>query len=343
MFADASTFDQRVALDTADVTSLSEMFQGATSYNNGCYVPQIIIAPSEVLPQVVLNWVDLDLDTSNVISFRDMFNGAVSFNRNVNALNTSSATTVARMFQSAAAFNNGCNPGVPSCPMTFDVSASPKSLGAVTTMVSMFNGAVSFNQNLDLLDTSTVTDMSNVFYAALSFNNGCLANVYTCPLDWDTSNLTILTEAFEGAGSFDQDIGDWNVRKVTNMNAMFRNAQIFDQDLSDWCFDGAVSHTDFALGASFQSLVERHPWFSTCPQQIVNAPFQPVLLTPPTSSEPPAAEAPDADESAPSIPSPGFALPETGRSNSVVPVVALWSMVLAALVLAARRLEETRR
>ena len=344
MFAETVLFDQRVALDTADVTSMAEMFQNAMAFNNGCYVPQLIGAPPAMVPQAVLNWVDPDLDTSKVTSFRDMFHGAVSFNRNVNALNTSSAITVDRMFQGALAFDNGCNPGVAGgCPLTFDLSAAPKSLGEVTSMVSMFNGAVGFNQNLDSLDTSTVTNMHTVFYSAGFFNNGCPANDVTCPLDWDVSNVTLFTETFDGAGAFNQNISGWNVRKATSMDRMFQTALVFDQDLSGWCFDGAVTHVDFETSAGFDGQAAKLPSFTTCPQQIVFVPFQPVLTTPPTTSQPPVVEEPLLGDPDAVEPAPVITLPETGRSKSALPVAALWVMVLAALVFASRRLVGARR
>ena len=46
---------------------------------------------------------------------------------------------------------------------------------------------------------------------------------------------------FNGASSFNQDLGDWAVHSVTDMAYMFSNAYSFDQDLSDWRVDSVTS------------------------------------------------------------------------------------------------------
>ena len=40
---------------------------------------------------------------------------------------------------------------------------------------------------------------------------------------------------FEGAQSFNSDIGDWNVSNAVNMSRLFYGAKTFNQDLSLWC------------------------------------------------------------------------------------------------------------
>ena len=39
---------------------------------------------------------------------------------------------------------------------------------------------------------------------------------------------------FEGATSFNGDIGSWEVNSVTNMSGMFYKATAFNQDISSW-------------------------------------------------------------------------------------------------------------
>ncbi|UWD34621.1 BspA family leucine-rich repeat surface protein [Mycoplasma cottewii] len=51
---------------------------------------------------------------------------------------------------------------------------------------------------------------------------------------WDTSNITNMTDMFNGAKNFNQDISNWDTSKVIRMYAMFQEAKLFNQDLSNW-------------------------------------------------------------------------------------------------------------
>ena len=70
-------------------------------------------------------------------------------------------------------------------------------------------------------DVSNVTDMSEMFRSADSFNQDIGS--------WDTSNVTDMSSMFSGA-SFNGDIGSWDV-SVTNMTYMFFGLSSFNQDI----------------------------------------------------------------------------------------------------------------
>ena len=95
-----------------------------------------------------------------------------------------------------------------------------------------------------------------MFHDALVFNQ---------PLNsWDTSSATQIRNMFEGASAFNQPIRSWDVSSVdVSAREMFKNAIAFNQPLDLWVFpetlttlektdmfDGATSY-DFCLPSSF--------------------------------------------------------------------------------------------
>ena len=94
----------------------------------------------------------------------------------------------------------------------------------VTNMNSMFKDCDGLTGlGLSSWVTSSVQDMSGMFFRATAFN-GVISN-------WDTSNVTNMTQMFRGATSFNQDLS-WNTSSVVNMGAMFTDATSFNGDLS---------------------------------------------------------------------------------------------------------------
>jgi len=95
----------------------------------------------------------------------------------------------------------------------------------VTDMSFMFYKAVSFNQEISKWDTHNVTNMSQMFYGATSFNQDISK--------WDTRNVTNMLWMFASARSFNQDIGGWNTSNVTDMSRMFSYARLFNKILAN--------------------------------------------------------------------------------------------------------------
>ncbi len=101
------------------------------------------------------------------------------------------------------------------------------------------------NPNLNIIDTSAITDMNGLFTNFNTFNGDITR--------WNTSNVTNMGGMFSDfpANSvFNQDIGDWDVSKVTNMSSMFADVSSFNQDIGDWDVSKVTSMFDIFGGAS---------------------------------------------------------------------------------------------
>ena len=195
-FQNATSFNQDISgWDTSNVTNMSYMFSGATTFD------QDLITSGN-------NW-----NTASVTDMSHMFEGATDFDGNINNWDTSSVTNMDFMFWNASSFNQ-------------DISSWDTA--NVDTMRYMFRGASVFDQDLltsgNSWNTSGVENMAGMFFEASDFD-GNISN-------WDTSAVTDMGSMFGGASSFNQDIGDWNTAAVTNMIGMFSGASVFDQDIS---------------------------------------------------------------------------------------------------------------
>ena len=96
-----------------------------------------------------------------------------------------------------------------------------------TSMESAFAGTSNMVYGAtDTPDLSAVTDTSEMFSGATSFNGDIS--------DWNTSSVTGMESMFSGATSFNGDISDWNVSSVTDMIEMFDGASGFAQNLGNW-------------------------------------------------------------------------------------------------------------
>ena len=105
-----------------------------------------------------------------------------------------------------------------------------------SSMQAAFEGCVNLNITntaVGIPDLSNVTDISNMFQEARSFNFD-ISN-------WDVSNVTRMIATFDRAEVFNQDIGGWIVDNVTSMNRMFENAAVFDQDIGGWNVDNVTN------------------------------------------------------------------------------------------------------
>ena len=92
--------------------------------------------------------------------------------------------------------------------------------------------------------TTLVTNMSNMFNRASSFNQDIN--------NWDVSSVTSIRNMFLDSNSFNQPLNSWDVSSVTNMVGVFADATSFNQPLDNWDVSSVTNMgLMFAIAESF--------------------------------------------------------------------------------------------
>jgi surface protein len=102
----------------------------------------------------------------------------------------------------------------------------PKIREAVMLWCGNLETAVGRYGHISLWDTHRVTDMSQLFYNQISFNDDISG--------WDVSQVTTLSHMLHSAAAFNQPIGTWNTSIVTDTKGLFLFATKFNQPLNGW-------------------------------------------------------------------------------------------------------------
>ena len=96
----------------------------------------------------------------------------------------------------------------------------------ITDMSNLFSYLEVYNIDISNWDVSNVTNMSNMFYGCYNFN-GNLSN-------WDVRKVTDMYSMFYHCNEFNCNLNKWNVGNVTDMSWMFCNCTQFNSKLSKW-------------------------------------------------------------------------------------------------------------
>uniref|UniRef100_A0A6C0BUZ9 Hedgehog/Intein (Hint) domain-containing protein n=1 Tax=viral metagenome TaxID=1070528 RepID=A0A6C0BUZ9_9ZZZZ len=222
MFQDAASFNVVVLLNTSNILYLSNVFNGASSFNkslNSWDVSNVqdmvgMFGTASSFNQPLDLW-----DVSSVTDMTDMFYNATDFNQDISGWDVSSVESMVNMFYEATNFNNA---GV---DLTWGINTSN-----VIYMSNMFQGATNFNVNISDWNISSVSSMNSMFQNATSFNK---------PLgSWDVTNVQNFGYMFYGASSFNQDLSTWNISNNYSMDQMlsysFLSTTNYNNALNYW-------------------------------------------------------------------------------------------------------------
>ena len=116
-------------------------------------------------------------------------------------------------------------------------------MATVTNMANHFASAYGGGVDISTLDTSNVTNMSNMF-STLEYHNEYSyindnAPIYQDLSNWDTGNVDDMSYMFAGVyNPFSGDLSNWDVSNVTNMSYMFQGTgRLLDSpfiDIANW-------------------------------------------------------------------------------------------------------------
>jgi hypothetical protein len=181
-----------------------------------------------------------------------------------------------------------------------DKTLGPALFGFLTNNTTVLTSLNSIYGTIDQWATSPVKNMSGLFSVKTNPN---FAFFNTDITKWDTTNVTDMSDMFNGASALNQNIGSmpqitiyptplttpspgpytaWNTSKVTNMNNMFFNSTAFTQDISGWDISSLKTISNMFTGSGIQTNLDRtvnnNIWNAWLFNPATNKGFQPNFL-----------------------------------------------------------------
>lgn len=142
----------------------------------------------------------------------------------------------------------------------FDGSLGAWDVSGITSFSQTFRACSSFNgHGLTNWNTVSAETLHSMFDDAITFNQ----NLY-----WNTSNVTSMTRTFQNAVAFNGDVSGWDTSEVRTFNLMFNGCQNFTQNLNMW---NVTNGTNFADMFTDSNVGDLAGWdFSTSPITVNN-------------------------------------------------------------------------
>ncbi len=119
----------------------------------------------------------------------------------------------------------------------------------VTDMSNLFNSTYNFDQSINHFDTSNVTTMRGMFFDARVFDNGGQTLSLNTAKVTDMSYMFYNTTAFNR--EFDCGVGHFDTSKVTTMEKMFCDTFWFNQSINGFKLDAVTNMAGMFEGATF--------------------------------------------------------------------------------------------
>lgn len=238
-------------LDTSSVQNFSSMFHNTFAVTS-LDVSGFNTSSAVNMNSMFLNcYAALDVsgfDTSNVVDMGSMFNGARgNFTTiDVSSFNTSNVTNMTSMFD--------------NCQNLVEIKGLESfDTGKVTSMRRMFFACGVQRLDLSGFDTSSVTDMYQMFHFASNLTELDVSG-------WDTSNVTTMFSMFRGVPVSHLDLSSFDVSNVWDFYAIFRDCEeLISIDLSGWNFRSAVSVGEMFRDTGKLKHIDMSGWESVSP------------------------------------------------------------------------------